>query len=148
MLAEIETQKKSAADIVATHYLKALDLEPANAPAMNNLAFLLASRQGKYDDALFWAMKALALAPGNPAIEDTIGWIYYKQRKYDSALSYFEKSLKGSDQPYVRYHLAGALLAAGDPKRGREEYELALKLDPHSEFRAAVAPLFESTSKK
>ena len=66
MIAEIDTRKKAPADAIAGHYLRALELEPANVPAMNNLAELFASRMGKYDDALFWAEKALALAPGNP----------------------------------------------------------------------------------
>ena len=85
---------------------------------------------------------------GIHAIEDTIGWIYYRQGKYDAALSYLEKSLKGLDKPFVHYHLAGALLGAGDQTRGRREYEIALKMDPHSEFRAVVAPLFESAARK
>jgi tetratricopeptide (TPR) repeat protein len=144
MLAEIETRRNAPAGLVASHYLKALQLEPANVPAMNNLAELFASRQGKYEDALFWAEKALALAPNNPAVEDTIGWIYFRQGKFDTALSFLEKSLKESDQPLVHYHLAGALLAIGDWSRGRKEYQTALRMDPDSEFRAVIAPLFES----
>ena len=144
MLAEIETQKKASAEVIAGHYLRALEMEPTNAAAMNNLANLLVSRQGKFDDALFWALKALALAPGNPAIEDTVGWVYYKLGKVNTALTYLKNSLKQADQPWVHYHLAGALLAAGDPGGGRREYELGLKLDPGSEVRAAVAPLFEA----
>lgn len=144
MLAEIETRKGSSADIVVGHYLKALELEPANMPAMNNLANVLASRQGKYDDALFWAQKALGLSPANPVIEDTIGWVYYTQGKYDAALPYLEKSLRGLDRPTAHYHLAAALLKTGDPARGKKEFEIALKQDSKSDARAAVSPLFEA----
>ncbi len=143
MLAEIETRKGSSADVVVQHYLIALRLEPANLVAMNNLADVLAARQSKYDDALFWAQKALALSPASPVVEDTIGWIYYREGKYDEALPYLEKSVKGLDRPVAHYHLAGALAKAGDPRRGRQEYEVALKEDPKSEARGAVGPLFE-----
>jgi hypothetical protein len=42
----------------------------------------------------------------------------------------------------------GALASAGDPSRGRKEYELALKEDPKSDARAAVAGLFEGKEKR
>jgi Tfp pilus assembly protein PilF len=141
LLAEIETSRGSP-DAVIQDYLKALQLEPTNVLAMNNLAGFL-TRQGKYDDALFWALKALALAPSNPVIEDTLGWIYYRQGKYDAAMPWLEKSLKGLNRPVAHYHLAAALVKTGDPVRGRKEYDVAVKQDPRSAARGSVAPLFE-----
>ncbi len=148
MLADIETHKGASADVVIAHYLKALELEPANAAAMNNLADVLASRKSKYEDALFWAQKALAASPNNPVVEDTIGWIYYREGKYDAALPYLEKSAKEMDRPVAHYHLAGALAKSGDPARGRKEYDAALKEDPKSDARTAVGPLFGDAAKK
>lgn len=148
MLAEIETRKGASADVVIQDYLKALELEPSNAAAMNNLADVLASRKSKYDDALFWAQKALAQSPNSPVVEDTIGWIYYREGKYDAALPYLEKSAKAMDRPLAHYHLAGALAKAGDPVRGRKEYETALKEDPKSDARGAVGSLFGDGTKK
>jgi tetratricopeptide (TPR) repeat protein len=145
MLAEIESRKGSA-DTVIQDYLKALQLEPANVPAMNNLADFL-SRQNKYEDAVFWAQKALALAPASPVVADTLGWIYYREGKYDVALPYLEKSLREQDRPVAHYHFAAALLRAGDPARGKREFETALKQDPKSDARAAVGPLFENSAK-
>ena len=98
---------------MVAHYLKALDLEPTNVVVMNNLANVLSSSLGRYDDAAFWAQKALALAPASAVVEDTLGWIYFKQGKYDAALPYLEKSLIALDRPVAHYHLAGALFKAG-----------------------------------
>jgi len=142
MLAEIETRKGASPNVIVAHYLKALELEPTNVVTMNNLANVLASRQNKFEDALFWAQKALGLAPASPVIEDTIGWIYYRQGKYDAALPYLQKSLKAADRPVAHYHLAAALARSGDPNGGRKEFDIALRQDPKSEERAAVAPLF------
>jgi tetratricopeptide (TPR) repeat protein len=144
MLAEIDTRKGMPAEEVVQHYLKAIQLEPTNIPAMNNLADVLASRQNKFDDALFWAQKALAVAPGSPVVEDTIGWIYYRQGKYDAAVPYLEKSLKGLDRPLAHYHLAAALLKTGDSARAKREYQAGLKQDSKSPAKDAVAPLFQS----
>jgi len=142
-LADIETRKGASSDVIAAQYLKALDLDPGNVLAMNNLANILASDPSKYGDALFWAQKAVGLQPASPFVQDTIGWIYFKQAKYDEALRYLDKSLRILDRPLAHYHLAGALFKSGDPTRARREYELALKQDPKNEARSAVSPLFE-----
>jgi tetratricopeptide (TPR) repeat protein len=142
MLAEIETRKGAPADVAVQHYLKAIQLEPANPMAMNNLADTLAT-QGKFDDALFWAQKALALTPASAIVDDTIGWIYYRQGKYDAGLPYLEKSARAFDRPLAHYHLAAVLFKAGDATRGRKEYETGVKNDPQSATRVVVRPLFE-----
>jgi tetratricopeptide (TPR) repeat protein len=142
LLAEIETRKGSP-DMVIQHYLKAIELEPQNAMAMNNLADFL-STQKKFDDAVFWAKKALATAPNSPIAEDTIGWIYFRQAKYEDAMPFLEKSLKGLDRPVAHYHLAAALFRAGDPRRAKQEYEIGVKQNPGSHERDEVRPMFET----
>lgn len=143
MLAEIEA-RRGTPEAGVPHYLKAIELEPGNTTAMNNLAGILSENPLKMDDALFWAQKALAQEPANPVVEDTLGWILYKQAKYDAALPYLDRSLRHLDRPVAHYHLAAALLRTGDPARARREYETGLKKDPKSAARAVVAPLFES----
>jgi Tfp pilus assembly protein PilF len=141
VLAEIEMRSGSG-DGPVRHYLKALQLEPGNAVVMNNLAGYLAFRQKKYDDALFWGQKALALAPNSAVVEDTVGWTYYLQGKYDQAEPYLEKSAKAADRPTAHYHLAAVLARTGDVVRGKSEYELALKQDPRSAEKPIVALLY------
>jgi Tfp pilus assembly protein PilF len=141
VLAEIEMLSGSG-DGPVRHYLKALQLEPGNAVVMNNLAGYLAFHQKKYDDALFWGQKALALAPNSAVVEDTVGWTYYLQGKYDQAEPLLEKSAKAADRPTAHYHLAAVLARTGDVGRGRKEYELALKQDAKSPEKPLVAPLY------
>jgi Tfp pilus assembly protein PilF len=141
VLAEIEMRSGSG-DGPVRHYLKALQMEPGNAKVMNNLAGYLAFHQKKYDDALFWGQKALALAPDSPIVEDTVGWTYYLQGKYNQAQPFLEKSAKSADRPAAHYHLAAVLARTGDLGRGRKEYELALSQDAQSPERAVVAALY------
>jgi tetratricopeptide (TPR) repeat protein len=143
LLAEIEVSKGSPGNAIP-HYLKAIELEPSNVAAINNLAAVIPANASTKGDALYWAQKALALAPANPIVEDTIGWIYYRQGKYGDALPLLEKSLKSMDRPLAHYHLAAALMKGGDAARGRKEYELAMKQDPKSTVRDEVRPLFDS----
>jgi tetratricopeptide (TPR) repeat protein len=146
-LAEIEMRRGSGEEPVQD-YLKAIQREPGNLLAMNNLAGYLATKQKKYDDALLWGQKALAMAPESPIAEDTVGWTYYLEGRYDLALPYLQKSAKGLDRPLAHYHLAAAFLKAGDPARGRKEYESAVKADPKSPERSLVGPLFEAAKER
>jgi tetratricopeptide (TPR) repeat protein len=148
MLAEIETRKGMPVEGIVQHYLQAIKLEPNNVVAMNNLADTLGSRQNKLDDAVFWAQKALALAPDSPVVQDTIGWAYYRQGKYATALPFLEKSLKGQERPVAHYHLAAALLKTGDAGRAQREYATAFKQDPNSSAKAMVGPLFEGATNR
>lgn len=144
LLAEIEARKESSGNAVQ-NYLKAIEMQPNSTEAMVGLAELLASNPAANNssDALFWAQKALALAPANPLVEDSVGWIYYRLGKYDSAVPVLQRSLQSVDRPVVHYHLAAALMKNGDSVRGRREYDLAVKVDPRSAARSAVSPLFE-----
>jgi cellulose synthase operon protein C len=143
MLAELE-MKLGSPDAVIQRYLKALQLDPNDLSAMNNLADFLASRPDKMDDAVFWAKKARAMAPTDPIVADTLGWILYRAGKFDTALPYLDDSAKKFDRPVAHYHLAAALMKTGDAARGRREYDAGVKEDAKSPDRSAVAPLFEA----
>ena len=145
LLAQIETGPGGSEDAAMQHYARAIELEPSNVPALNNLANLLA-RTGKLDDARFWAEKALALAPDSPVIADSVGWIYYRLGQVQAALPHLQKSLRLQDRPVAHYHLAAALLKAGGVSAARQEYAIALGQDPGSPERPVVDPLFAARS--
>jgi tetratricopeptide (TPR) repeat protein len=137
LLAEIQG-RAGAHDGAVQQYLKVLQLEPGNAMAMNNMAETLASGLNKLDDAVFWSQKALALAPSNPVVEDTLGWTLYRQGKYDAALPHLQKSLKDLERPVAHYHLAAVLARTGDKARAQKEFEAAVKQAPASTEKAAA----------
>jgi tetratricopeptide (TPR) repeat protein len=66
-------------DMSEKHYRAALDINPQFAPAANNLAYLLSSREGDIDEALKFAQVAKEKLPDDPSVMDTLGWIYYKK---------------------------------------------------------------------
>ncbi len=142
LLADIAIRKGDA-EAAIKQYLRVMQMEPENVNAMNNLAELLASKQKKYDDALFWAQKAMAAAPNNPAAADTLGWTYFRAGKYEAALPHLETSLRLMDRPTAHYHLAAAFLKTGSAARARTEYEAGVKQAPQAPARQEVAALFE-----
>ena len=111
------------------YFQKVVDAEPANVVALNNLAYLLASQTTRFDEALKYAQQVKELAPDNPGVDDTIGWILYRKGLYPSAVKYLESAAKGESDPAVRYHLGMAYLKLGD-KRGRATLREALTAAP------------------
>jgi tetratricopeptide (TPR) repeat protein len=59
---------------------------------------------------------------------DTLGWAYYRNKDYDSAIRYLELAIVfGRNEPEVRYHLGLAYLASGNKVGAQQELEKAVK---------------------
>jgi tetratricopeptide (TPR) repeat protein len=124
------------------HYRQALVLAPKDAGVQNNLAFLLAESGGNLQEAFRLAQSALAQRPTEPAIQDTVGWIYLKQGMTDSALQIFENIVKRNQtEAGYHYHLAAALLKKGDTQRARSAAQAALANNPAPDLEPKVREL-------
>ncbi len=104
---------------------------PDNVIVLNNLAFLY---QAQGDErALKYAKRAHALAPENPAIADTLGWVLVNRGETERALPLLETARRAlPEQPEVRFHYAVALVKAG--RRAEARHELAELLDQVGAF--------------
>jgi tetratricopeptide (TPR) repeat protein len=105
--------------------------EPGDAQALNNYAYLLAESGGQLTEALKYAQKAKEVSPRVAEYSDTLGWIFYRQGLYSTAVSELERAsaLPGS-HVVTKYHLAMAYAKAGETDRGRAVLKTALKLAP------------------
>ena len=136
LLAELETTEGRTAAAIE-QYRKVLALDDKNAMALNGLAYQLAD-SGQPDEAIKYAQKAKEVAPDSPAVDDTLGWTYFRKGMYAMAVTHLESATAKEGTARRKYHLAMAYVKAGDPKRGRQTFEAALKMDPNlPETRAA-----------
>jgi tetratricopeptide (TPR) repeat protein len=109
---------------------KAVELDPANSHALNNLAYSLAEHANNVNEALPYAERACELDPDQPAYADTLGWILYRKGLYSLAVKRLENAASGRQtDALTKYHLAMAYAKAGDADRGRAFLKAALKLD-------------------
>ena len=101
-------------------YEKLLSAKPDFVPVLNNLAYLYADRLGEVDKALDLAQRARALQPGDAAIADTLGWIFYKQGDYKQALALLQESARNlPDNPEIQFHLGMANYMMGRTEEAR-----------------------------
>lgn len=106
-------------------YEAILQGDPDNVLALNDLAWaLLQSRDG---DALRPAERAYRLAPGNPAVADTLAWILAENGKPARALPLLKKALETAPAAAdIRLHYAHALFRSGDKRAARSQCEQLL----------------------
>ncbi len=110
-------------------YEKSLKLSPENVVAMNNLAYLYLERLNQPDQAAEMARKARNLAPRDPAIADTLGWILYRKGDYEAAVPLLQESAEMlSNNAEVQYHLGMAHYRRGSEDDARTALGKAVSL--------------------
>ncbi|MGB8832322.1 MAG: tetratricopeptide repeat protein [Candidatus Sulfotelmatobacter sp.] len=131
-----------------TMYQKALEIQPDNPRASNNLAYLLLQQGGNVDMALAMAQTARRGMPDSSNAADTLGWAYFQKGVYQSAIDMFQESLRlserrgGGDDPTVHYHLGLAYQKVNQLGEARQQLERALKINPNdNDARKALAEL-------
>ena len=93
------------------------------------LAWLLCKNDKDLARAKILINKALVQNPENPNFIDTLGWIYYKQNKFDKSLEQLKKASKlAPKNAAIIDHLGDVYKALGNKKEAAENWEKALKL--------------------
>jgi len=100
-------------------------------PMANNLAFLLAENprsKADLDKALVLAKKALSIKADDAAVNDTLGWVYYRKGDMKQALRSIGKAFSQDPlNPVYSYHMGMVFYKNGETAKARERLEAALK---------------------
>jgi len=120
-------------------YEKVIAKQPDNALALNNLAALLLDH--RTDEQSLARAKELAakLVPvQTTAVQDTVGWVYYRTGDYVKAIEVLERVVKAAPKIGVfHYHLGMAYAKAGDKAKAKAALSKALDLGDFAEAEEA-----------
>lgn len=123
-------------------YEATLKLDPNDASAMNNLAFLLADTGVDLGRALAMTHRARQLQPSVVEISDTLGWVYLKMGMTDEAIQLFRDLVgKSPDRAVYRYHLAMAYQRKGDKAAALGEARTAAGKHPSEKESVQIQAL-------
>ena len=83
--------KEGKATAAIEQFRKVLAVDERNFFALNGLAYLLAEN-GQPDEAIKYAQKAKEVAPDDAAMDDTLGWTYFRKGMYALAVTHLESA--------------------------------------------------------
>jgi tetratricopeptide (TPR) repeat protein len=127
LAAELKILPQHEADI-----RRVIELDPDNAHAYNALGYTLADQTDRYHEALELITRALELAPEDPFILDSMGWVQYRLGHYQAATDYLRKALALRDDAEIAAHLGEVLWETGGKEEARKIWNEALQDYPEN----------------
>ena len=138
-MGDLATKRKDYS-AAAQYYRAAVDIQPDNALALNNLAWV--SGKLKSPNAIGYAEKANRLAPNQPAFMDTQAMLMADQGDTAGAIVLLRKALEIAPQAAaVRLNLVRVLISAGRKDEARTELDALANLGEKFPEQAEVKRL-------
>jgi tetratricopeptide (TPR) repeat protein len=114
-------------------FRKALTVDPAHAPTLNYLGYMLVEDGAQLEEAVTLIQQALAAEPENGSYLDSLGWAFYKQGKLDQARQQLERAaVLARTNSVIQDHLGDVLLELDDRPGAIAAWERALAGDRES----------------
>jgi tetratricopeptide (TPR) repeat protein len=122
-------------DKAADLFKKSIALDPANAAdAYNYLGYMWAEHNMHLDEAADMIKRALQIDPNNGAYLDSLGWLEFRQGKYEAALGDLQRAAQNMtrDDPVVFEHIGDAYSKLNRSPQALEAWQKASTLDPQN----------------
>ena len=100
--------------------------------AYNSLGYTLADRTDRYQEAYELIQRAFELAPEDPAILDSLGWVQYRLGMIEDAHRNLARAYALFPDPEVAAHLGEVLWVLGERSQATRVWRNALQVEPNS----------------
>ncbi|OED36394.1 hypothetical protein AB833_27640 [Chromatiales bacterium (ex Bugula neritina AB1)] len=117
---------------------RVIGLQPDNGYALNALGYFLADRNERLDEAEGYLVRAFELLPEDPAIIDSLGWVYYRQSRYRESIELLRKAHGMLPDSEIAAHLGEVLWVSGDQDSATKVWEEALRAAPDDDLLNSV----------
>ncbi|WP_161495297.1 tetratricopeptide repeat protein [Advenella sp. S44] len=112
---------------------RVIAIKPDSPDAYNALGYVFADLNINLDQAQMLLDKAVQLAPDNPFILDSMGWLQFRLGNDALAGQYLENAFELSPQADIAAHLAEVYWSTGDKKRARAMLKQGWQLDKENQ---------------
>ncbi|MBF1164615.1 tetratricopeptide repeat protein [Dechloromonas agitata] len=136
--AALTAERIGKPEILEMHLKHLLALKPDHAHALNALGYSLAERNQRLPEAHDLIARALSLAPEDPFIMDSMGWVLFRLGKLPEALQTLEKAFRIKADPEIAAHLGEVLWTLERKDEARRILQDAYKAHPENEALAAT----------
>ena len=138
-------EKTGHLDVMEKTLRDVMRLAPDNHHAYNALGYSLAERNVRLEEARALIEKALAMAPEDPFIMDSMGWVQYRLGNLDAAEAHLRRAYSLRRDPEIAVHLGEVLWQKGKQADAQNLWREARAKDPQNDtLRSTLARLRQS----
>jgi predicted Zn-dependent protease len=129
----MHAEKNNQLDIMETSLRKVIRLAPDSQHAYNALGYSLAERNVRLPEAYALVEKALQLAPDDPFIMDSMGWVQFRMGRLKEAEALLRRAHELRPDAEIAVHLGEVLWVKGQKEDARKFWRDAQKKDPQND---------------
>ena len=130
-------------DLFEEDLRKVIAAQPDNAYALNALGYFFADRNERLDEAEEYLVHAYELLPNDPAITDSLGWLYYRQGKFEQSIQLLRQAHAILPDAEIAAHLGEVLWVSGDQTEATKVWEEALRETPDDDLLNTVMKKYQ-----
>jgi tetratricopeptide (TPR) repeat protein len=134
--AALMAEKLGRQDELEARLRRLIELKPDHAHALNALGYSLAERNIRLAEARSLIERALELAPNDPFILDSKGWVQFRMGDASDALETLNRAFGIRPDPEIAAHLGEVLWSLGRQPEARETWDKARREHPANEVLA------------
>ena len=138
----LAAEKLDYLDVMERHLRRLIALKPDSAQGYNALGYSLADRNLRLDEAADLLNKAVSLAPDDPFILDSKGWLLFRQGKSAEALAALQTAYSRKPDAEIAAHIGEVLWALGRRDEALAVWREAAKAHPSNEVLTATIKRF------
>jgi len=130
-------------------FRKVIERDPLHAPALNYLGYMLADRGVRLEESVDYIKRALAVEPENAAYLDSLGWAYFKLKRFDLAEPPLRKAAgERKSDSVIQDHFARVLFELGRYQEAISAWERALAGDGEDVDSKAIEAAIRAAREK
>lgn len=130
-------------DMAEADLRKVIKLKPDYAHAYNALGYTLAEKTDRLAEAAELLDKAISLAPEDPFILDSLGWLHYRKGNLDKAREFLERAWRIRQDPEIAAHLGEVLWMKGSREEASRLWQTSLQSHPENEALIEILKKFK-----
>lgn len=120
-------------EVLERNLRRVIQIQPDHAHAHNALGYSFADRNLRLNEALALIETALRLAPEDPYILDSMGWVLFRMGQTDKALEFLRRAWRGKPDAEIGAHLGEVLWVLGARDEARRIWDEAIKVEAGNE---------------
>lgn len=126
-------EKAGQLEVMEKSLRQVMHQAPDNHHAYNALGYSLAERNVRLQEAYELIDKAMKMAPGDPFIMDSMGWVQYRLGNLNEAEAHLRRAYALRNDPEIAVHLGEVLWQQGRKAEAEKLWREARAKDPNND---------------